>query len=269
MDAICSAVVQKGCRLWIDAEQQVFQDSIDDLALRLMYKYNSSEKSYIYNTYQAYLKSTPERLSRHLRLAAREHWCFGLKLVRGAYIASEPERHQVIHSTKEGTDDCYDGIVESLLEGRYPVTLKGEEECPLPRLQLFLATHNQSSIERARAHQWSRLTGHGHAQALMIEYGQLQGMADEISCQLLQSDQQTLQNSRTVAGEAAATERMRLENWVPSVYKCLCWGSLIECTHFLVRRAVENQGALDRTRLAVVALRREIWRRAKGSFART
>ena len=53
-----------------------------------MRKFNRDGIAVIYNTYQAYLKSTPSVLDQHLAEAEKDGFTLGLKLVRGAYILS-------------------------------------------------------------------------------------------------------------------------------------------------------------------------------------
>ncbi|KXH53316.1 proline dehydrogenase [Colletotrichum simmondsii] len=118
INSICSLASDRGVRLLFDAEQAFLQPGIDDWTMEYMRKYNTDPgQALIYGTYQAYLKSTPETLSRHLRVAKEEGFTLGVKLVRGAYIGTEP-RH-LVHDTKEGTDACYDGIAESLLKKQW------------------------------------------------------------------------------------------------------------------------------------------------------
>ncbi len=71
------------------------------------------ERAVIYGTYQAYLKATPRVLSEHLAIAKKAGFALGVKLVRGAYLGSDP-RH-LIHDTKADTDAAYDGIAAGLL----------------------------------------------------------------------------------------------------------------------------------------------------------
>lgn len=80
--------------------------------------------------------------------------------------------------------------------------------------------------------------------SIPIKYGQLLGMADEVSCTLLQLK----------AGGAG-----------PEAYKCLSWGSLDDCLSYLIRRAVEDRDAVSRTVTEYQALKREIWRRLRAT----
>ncbi|PYH44615.1 putative proline oxidase Put1 [Aspergillus saccharolyticus JOP 1030-1] len=251
---ICAAVAAQKSRLWIDAEQQVFQAAIDSWAVDLMRMFNrpgeitkEDTPIVVLNTYQAYLKRSADILAGHLRLARKEGWGVGVKLVRGAYIAHD--QRDKIWKTKEETDTNYNGVVRAMIEGNYPSssTLRGtgselESQGPedLPTVRLFVASHNGESVAKAcTLYQQRRKDGR---KTIPVEVGQLQGMADEVSLGMV------------AAGGHAETK--------PGVFKCLAWGSTEECLHFLLRRAVENQSAMQRTKDTAQALRGEAWRRA-------
>ncbi|GLA46064.1 proline dehydrogenase [Aspergillus niger] len=240
MTEICDAVAAQGSRVWIDAEQQIFQGAIDAWAVDLMRKYNRVDRAdapVVLNTYQAYLKSSTARLNEHLQLAQKEGWAMGVKLVRGAYIAHD--HRDRIHDTKADTDRNYDHIVESLITRQYP--LGGEPGQPFPKVRLFVASHNGVSVQKACA--LYRQRAQSGLPLIPVEVGQLQGMADEVSLGMVEG-----------STDGAA----------PGVFKCLAWGSTEECLHFLLRRAVENQSAMERTRDTARALRGEAWRRLGG-----
>ncbi|KAL8720982.1 MAG: hypothetical protein Q9181_007803, partial [Wetmoreana brouardii] len=111
--AICEDAKAKGVRLLVDAEQYAMQDGIDQWTLDLQRKYNRNGLAVVYGTYQAYLRSTPATLARHLTIAQSEGFTLGVKLVRGAYMASDPQH--LFWDTKDETDRAYDGIAESLI----------------------------------------------------------------------------------------------------------------------------------------------------------
>ena len=75
-----------------------------------MRKYNKGApgQAVVYCTYQCYLKAAAQILAEHLSLARKEGFILGVKLVRGAYLASDP-RH-LLHDTKTDTDMTYDGL---------------------------------------------------------------------------------------------------------------------------------------------------------------
>lgn len=274
-------------RLLFDAEQQAVQHGIDDWTLIYMRKYNrnASRKAVIYGTYQAYLKATPSVVAAHLHTARAEGFTLGVKLVRGAYLGSDP-RH-LIHDTKADTDACYNGIAEALLRREFSGPLAPYAKPPpasspsssssspavFPEVNMVLASHNTETVRKARAlleeqggrgggstdpatpirgslttatkttHAGLRDNAKGVTE---IAFAQLQGMADEVSCEIL-----------------AAKER---GVFAPRVYKYVVWGSAGECMKYLLRRAHENRDAVQRTKSGRDAMRAELWRRVKGVF---
>lgn len=242
MTRICERAASKGCRIWIDAEQQVLQATIDQWTLDLMRRYNQPGKqALIYNTVQAYLKSSRHKVQNQLNLAQREGWRLGIKLVRGAYITND--QRDKIHNTKAETDASYNGIVYDLLNGNFSAMAHS----PPAELDLLLAGHNSETIRRA-----ARLASELSAQSklkVVPEFAQLQGMADDIGCELLQ------------CAEDATSKDTASAAYCPKVYKCLTWGSIQECMQYLTRRLVENRGAADRMKVGANEFKKELLRR--------
>jgi len=240
IDDICRLAASRGVRLLFDAEQQAVQAGIDDWTLDYMRKYNTPDRAVVYGTYQAYLKATPAVLSAHLAAAREGGFTLGAKLVRGAYLGSDP-RH-LIHDTKAETDRAYDAIAEALLRRRWNAPLIAPTSAPaeFPNVNMVLASHNRESVIKARA-----LLDEGAVRA-EVAFAQLQGMADEVSCELV------------ATGSTEATR--------PKAYKYLVWGSTGECMKYLLRRAQENRDAVQRTRSGRDAMRAELIRRVKGYF---
>lgn len=239
--AVCEAAKAQGTRIWTDAEQQDLQPTIDVWTTILMRKYNK-DKAMIYNTFQAYLKSTPANVLKYLKLAQEEGWILGLKLVRGAYIATE--ERGLIHDTIEDTHTAYNGIVQGVLTQNFPgISMDGGK--PYPKASLFLASHNETSVKLAYETQKSLLLA--NKPTIEISYGQLQGMADELSCSLLQLHEDGNNES--------------LKGLKPDAFKCLSWGTTQQCLQFLLRRVKENGDALGRTGVWVEGFRNEILRR--------
>ncbi|KAK5654024.1 hypothetical protein OQA88_7701 [Cercophora sp. LCS_1] len=232
IDRICGLAKDRGVRLLFDAEQTAVQGGIDDWTLQYMRRWNT-EGAVVYGTYQAYLRRTPEVLKGHLEMASNEGWVMGVKLVRGAYLGSDPR--DVIWGTKRETDAAYDGIAAAVMRRRWGGILQGKGE--FPRVEMVLATHNAESVRKGRE---ILERGEGRAE---VAFAQLQGMADEVSCEL-------------VAGKG---ERHK-------AYKYLVWGSTGECMKYLLRRAHENRDAVQRTKSGRAAMRGEVARRVKALF---
>ncbi|KAL4899804.1 hypothetical protein BDW74DRAFT_107823 [Aspergillus multicolor] len=253
---ICDLAISRNVRLLVDAEEQAVQPGIEEWATKYQKYCNSRTpgRAIFYNTYQAYLCSTPATLAKHLEISRKEGYTLGVKLVRGAYLKTEP-RH-LIWAKKEQTDECYDGVVEALLTRKYNHMLKSasaEHTTDLPPVNVIVATHNRESVRKAHALRLEQAK-RGETSDVELSYAQLQGMADEISCELLQGFQ------------AAESEKKVSET--PNVYKLLTWGSVKECMGFLLRRAVENTEAVGRTKQSQEAMFAELKRRARVAFAR-
>lgn len=239
MTAICERAQSKGCKIWIDAEQQAVQPAIDAWTIDLMRRYNRDGRVLVYNTLQAYLKTSRAKLKTQIALAHAEGWELAVKLVRGAYIANDAR--EAIHDSKAETDASYDGIVRDVLAG----TNLGD----MPRMQLLIAGHNAESA--LGAFELMRSLKSRSALAVRPDFAQLQGMADVLGCELLRRCEEL----RAEGADAAA---------VPKVYKCLTWGSVQECIQYLLRRMVENGSASDRIRDGLAAYVGELRRRVFG-----
>ncbi|KAI9902254.1 hypothetical protein N3K66_004071 [Trichothecium roseum] len=264
LDRICAQAVRQNSRLWIDAEQQAFQPGIDAWTVDLMRRHNRDPRRgpLVYNTIQAYLKGARANADRHVEMAAREGWALGVKLVRGAYIAHEVRG--LIHDTKEETDRSYDDIARRFISRTLPPGCG--EGIGFPRMALMLASHNADSARGAIALQAERMEA--GLPTIALECAQILGMADELSCELLQ-DYDRLFAAAAAAetkvsgdGNGGEVEKGGQGGSLPKIYKCFHWGSVAECMHYLHRRAVENRGSAERTRHMAEALGRELRRRA-------
>ena len=251
---ICEKARQAGVRLLFDAEQAAVQDGIDAWALEFMKRYNKPDnpdggRALIYNTYQAYRTRTPSLVAEHMKETVQGGWRLGVKLVRGAYIGSDP-RH-LFWATKEETDDTYNGIAKSLMERKHNEVLKpldGADQT-FPMVDLVLAGHNSESVNKAMAFR-DEQTLRG-AEKTEMSYGQLMGMADHVSCALIQKARMV--KERSSDDECAGDE--------PNTFKYIVWGTVGECTKYLLRRAQENKDAVERTVEGRIALGKELKRR--------
>ncbi|KAL9007019.1 MAG: hypothetical protein Q9188_000223 [Gyalolechia gomerana] len=246
---ICDYAKLKGVKLLFDAEQHALQGGIDQWTLDLQRKYNRGDGAVVYGTYQAYLRSAPATLSWHLTIAQQEGFTLGVKLVRGAYLASDP-RH-LFWATKEGTDKAYDGIAESLMSKQWNHVLGPEEpdigrQPGFPTVEIVLATHSHESVRKAISIRQEQLRSKG--ERVSLAYAQLMGMADEVSYELVQAGQ------RSDGVWEEKTEK-------PQAYKYLVWGTVGECLKYLLRRAEENRDALARAKEGRAALSKELRRR--------
>lgn len=238
LDEIAVKCKARGVQIIVDAESQHWQKGIGRTSLELMRKFNTDGKAVIYNTYQAYLKSTPSVLAHHMSEAQKDGFTLGLKLVRGAYILSDDRA--LIHDTKEDTDNAYNGIAQGALRQQIgDFGASGPSSRPFPSVNLFLASHNRDSV--LSANKMHRQRVEAGLPTVPIAFGQLHGMSDEVSFSLLAE---------------------KGENGLPpEVFKCSTWGSMGECIGYLLRRAVENRDAVLRTKDEFAALRAETKRR--------
>ena len=252
---ICDLAQARGVRLLFDAEQDAVQRGIDAWTLLFARRYNRKTrgKAVVYGTYQAYLRSTPTTLAQHLADAKREGYTLGVKLVRGAYMSSDPRI--LFWGTKQETDNAYNGITEALLKKNWNGFLQpSPEEADgkiLAEVAFVLASHNHESVQKAMAIREEQ-TGKGESKVDMA-YGQLMGMADEVSCELVMA-----------AKARGAVLFEKEERSGPKAYKYLVWGSVGECLKYLIRRAEENRDAVIRAKGTRMALRVELGRRLWG-----
>ncbi|KAI1497012.1 proline dehydrogenase [Biscogniauxia marginata] len=247
IDEICNLAAERDVPLLFDAEQTTIQAGIDDWTMHYQRKYNTTPgHAIVYGTYQAYLKSTPATLASHLATATKENFTLGVKLVRGAYLGSDP-RH-IIYDTKADTDAAYDGIAASLIQRQWGTFLQHPGDVAFPRVSILLGSHNIESVRKARA-----LRDSGVSADTELAIAQLQGMADEVSCELLCASKQG--DGYVAKGKEA-----------PKAYKYIVWGTTKECMKYLLRRAHENRDAVARTKSGRDAAWSELRRRARSVF---
>lgn len=123
-----------------------------------------------------YLKESTATLAEHLQLAEKNNFALGVKLVRGAYIKSDP-RH-LIHDTKQDTDKAFD-------DASYMLATQHLNNNPAaPKVGIILASHNKESMDMMRKLRREQVQN-GLPLADVV-YAQLMGMADELSMGLTQ-----------------------------------------------------------------------------------
>lgn len=257
MKELCDAAVSKGVLLLPAAEPQNANAAVDAWTLDLARIYNKIIPGHalIYSTYQCYGRWASRVLAEHLADAKEHNYVLGVKLVRGAYL--ETEKRDLLWSTIDETHHAYDSITEAILRRTYnkmllPTTNIALEAPEFPDVNLVLATHNNASVQAARRIRAGQL-GRGE-QLIPLYYAQLQGMADEISCGLI-----------NVGRKMSGSDGM-INADVPQVYKYCAWGSLRQCLTYLLRRAAENKDAMSRTVDTKQAMRRELQRRLRNAF---
>ena len=203
IENICQTASDNKVPLFIDAEESWIQDAIDDIAIKMMQKFNKNE-AWIYNTLQLYRNDRVDHLEMLLKLATEKRFFVGLKLVRGAYHEQEIERAKEkgyncpVHTIKENTDIDYNKALTLCIEN-------------IDFVSVCAGTHNEESsallVELLNKHNISK-------DDKRVYFSQLLGMSDHISYN-------------------AAKEGFNVVKYVP-------YGPIKDVLPYLIRRAEEN-----------------------------
>ena len=203
IENICQTASDNKVPLFIDAEESWIQNAIDDIAIKMMQKFNKNE-AWIYNTLQLYRNDRVDHLEMLFKLAAEEKFFVGLKLVRGAYHEQEIERAKEkgyncpVHTIKENTDIDYNKALTICIEN-------------IDFVSVCAGTHNEESsallVELLNKHNISK-------DDKRVYFSQLLGMSDHISYN-------------------AAKEGFNVVKYVP-------YGPVKDVLPYLIRRAEEN-----------------------------
>jgi proline dehydrogenase len=172
-EKICQTAFDKQVPIMIDAEETWIQNTIDELALAMMIKFNK-EKLIVYNTYQMYRHDKLADLKADYLIAKEAGFVLGVKMVRGAYMERERKRAEEmsypspIQPNKESTDRDYD---ESL---RFCVK-------HIDQIGFVCGTHNEESSRMLTELMDDHNIPHNHPHAY---FAQLLGMSDNLSFNL-------------------------------------------------------------------------------------
>lgn len=155
----------------VDAEQTYLQSTIDSYAVQLGNIYNK-DFPVVYNTFQNYLKSAPDRIKFEIERCNMLNTPFAAKFVRGAYmieerrIAGQQGYEDPIFKTIEETHKCYNSNLEYTLPRLSPSS------------HVLVASHNEDSVFLAKKLMTQyNLKGR-------VAFGQLLGFADHITFSL-------------------------------------------------------------------------------------
>ncbi|XP_012506929.1 PREDICTED: probable proline dehydrogenase 2 isoform X1 [Propithecus coquereli] len=224
-------------RLLVDAEYTSLNPALSLLVAALATRWNSPREGgpWVWNTYQAYLKDTHERLGRDAEAAHRAGLAFGVKLVRGAYLVKERAVAR-LQGTEDPTRPDYEATNRSY--SRCLELMLNQVSRHGPTCHLMVASHNEESVRLATKRMWEL----GIPPDGPVCFGQLLGMCDHVSLALGQ------------AGYA--------------VYKSIPYGSLEEVIPYLIRRAQENRSVLQGVRREQELLTQELRRRLLGGGRR-
>ena len=203
IENICQTASDNKVPLFIDAEESWIQDAIDEIAIKMMQKFNKNE-AWIFNTLQLYRYDRVDYLEMLVKLAEEEKFFVGLKLVRGAYHEQEIERAKEkgyncpVHTIKENTDTDYNKALTICIEN-------------IDFVSVCAGTHNEESsaflVELLNKHNISK-------DDKRVYLSQLLGMSDHISYN-------------------AAKKGFNVVKYVP-------YGPVKDVIPYLIRRAEEN-----------------------------
>ena len=171
--AICTKAYESGVPVMIDAEETWIQDTIDQLALNMMRRFNK-ERAIVYNTYQLYRHDKLQSLKNDHAIAIKEGFILGAKLVRGAYMEKERKRAAelgyacLIQPDKQSTDRGYDAAVSFCIDH-------------VGTIALLAGTHNEQSCRLLADLLVSKKIAFDHPN---VYFSQLLGMSDNLSFNL-------------------------------------------------------------------------------------
>ncbi|OON68708.1 proline dehydrogenase family protein [Hymenobacter sp. CRA2] len=224
IDELCRRAHDRNVRIFVDAEESWFQDTIDNIAREMMRRYNQ-ERAIVWNTYQLYRHDRLDALEADCKHAADEGYYLGAKLVRGAYMEKEARVAQQrgyqnpINPSKQATDDLYNEALRFSIDH-------------IDRMAICAGTHNEAS---------SRLLTELLADAGLapnderVWFAQLYGMSDNLSYNLAHAGYNTAK-------------------YVP-------YGPVEAVMPYLLRRADENTAIAGQTSREFLLIKNEMERR--------
>mgnify|MGYP000489076364 FL=1 len=224
-DQVCSKAFKENIKILIDAEEVEVQNAIDDLAIKMMRKYNL-KTAIVYNTVQMYRKDRLTYLNEMISNQLNDGVIFGLKLVRGAYM--EKERNLAVSmniespicDSKNETDKNFNSGLDFVFDN-------------FERISFVCASHNEDSILKVMSMMESKNLKSNDSS---IWFGQLYGMSDNISFNLASKNFNT--------------------------FKILPFGSVRNLMPYLIRRAEENTSVQGQTGRELQLILKERKRRA-------
>ncbi|MEO0734229.1 MAG: proline dehydrogenase family protein [Bacteroidota bacterium] len=203
LDAICGQAEKLSVQVYIDAEESWLQNTIDQLADRMMARYNTKRVT-VLNTFQLYRHDRLAFLQASHERAVKGGYRLGAKLVRGAYMIKENARAAAmgyatpIQATLAATHRDYNAAVRFCADNILTVGC-------------CIATHNEASTRLMTELMAEKEIPRNHSN---IQFAQLLGMSDNLTFNL-------------AAGGY-------------NVSKYMVYGPVQEVLPYLVRRAQEN-----------------------------
>jgi proline dehydrogenase len=172
-EKICAAAFNKQVPVMIDAEETWIQNTIDELALEMMTKFNK-QKLIVYNTYQMYRHDKLADLEADYLIAKETGFILGVKMVRGAYMEKERKRAlelgypSPIQRDKAATDKDYDESLRFCVKN-------------IAQIGIVCGTHNEDSSRLLTELIDENNIPHHHKH---LYFAQLLGMSDNLSFNL-------------------------------------------------------------------------------------
>ena len=208
LDVLCKRASELGVKVFVDAEESWMQDTIDEMVVEMMMKYNK-EHVIVYNTFQMYRVDKLAHIKDSYQHALENGYKLGAKLVRGAYMNKERQRANergypcLIHADKKSTDRDYDKAIKFCVD-HYDTMASCN------------ASHNlNSNLYQANLiHEKGIVRDHPN-----LNFCQLYGMSDNITFNL-------------------ASKGF-------NVAKYVVYGPIRDVLPYLVRRAQENTSVTD------------------------
>jgi proline dehydrogenase len=227
---ICKKASECEIRLFVDAEETWIQTVIDDLVLEKMEKYNVSNATYIYNTYQLYRNEGLGILMQHISKAKLSGFKIGAKLVRGAYMEKERKRAEElsypdpINESKAKTDEQFNLALKACMDNMETVSI-------------CCGTHNETSCKLGVDLLNKKGLDSGDQR---VYFAQLLGMSDNISYNL-------------------AKRGYNVAKYVP-------YGPIEAVMPYLFRRADENTSIAGQSSREFLLLKKELKRRSNNKL---
>jgi len=223
-EMICRTAFEKGVPVMIDAEETWIQQTIDELALDMMRKFNQ-ERIIVYNTYQMYRQDKLADMKADHLIAKAAGFILGVKMVRGAYMEKERKRAaemgypSPIQLNKEATDEDYNASLRYCIDH-------------IDEIAIVCGTHNEDSSRLLTYLLDEKKIMHNHPH---VYFSQLLGMSDNLSFNL-------------------ADANYNVAKYVP-------YGPIKAVMPYLFRRAQENTSVAGQTGRELGLIERELKRR--------
>jgi len=224
LDAICAQAEKRNVHVYIDGEESWMQNTIDQLADRMMERYNR-EKIIVHNTFQLYRHDRLEFLKTSHDKARKNGYKLGTKLVRGAYMVKENARAgemgypTPIQPNLEATHRDYNAALRYCIEH-------------INEISTCVGTHNEASVRLMTELLRDNDIPRNHPN---IRCAQLLGMSGNL------------------------TFNLAADGYNASKY--LVYGPVEEVLPYLVRRAQENASVTGEMGRELKMIREEIKRR--------